>query len=144
MRRSSNFTGNNKKNHRTFRAPSPSIHRRDYLIRKRKRRVLSILSISLLMILSCTGLLLSSYIGQEFALIMSVTPLVLLFVWLVVIMLDDEEPTIENSHHFQQVTGKLYASDVATPGDEFIAPNLMRISKDRSKDELQSNCIVSD
>jgi hypothetical protein len=75
---------------------------------------------------------------------MSVTPLVLLFIWLVVILLYDEEPTIENSHHFQQVTGKLYASDVATPGNELIAPNLMRISKDRSRDDLQSDCIVSD
>ena len=146
MRRS--FSRNKRSSRATLRMPRSSIHRRDYLVRKRNRRVLSSLSISLLLLLSLTGLLISDYLGEEFALIMIVTPLFLMFLWLLAILFYKEEETIENSHHFQQVTGELRSNQSHPPGPrhpsggEYIAENLVRILKNNN--DKQSDFIISE
>ena len=140
MRR--NFSRKTRRSRSAVQVPRASIHRRDYLVRKRNRRVLSSLSISLLLLLSCTGLLISDYLGEEFALIMTITPLFLLFIWVLVILFHEEKETNENSHHFQQVAGEFYSNATDSSDGEYVAQNLIRIPKNNARNDEQSGYLI--
>ncbi len=69
-----------------------AMYMRDYNASLKIKKILVRLSMVLLLILFCTGFLLTDYIGEELAMIMMVAPVILMLIWFLVAYFYKGEP----------------------------------------------------
>lgn len=69
-----------------------AMYMRDYNASLKIKKILVRLSMVLLLILFCTGFLLTDYIGEELAMIMMVAPVILMLIWSLVAYFYKGEP----------------------------------------------------
>ena len=69
-----------------------AMYMRDYNASLKIKKILVRLSMVLLLILFCTGFLLTDFIGEELAMIMMVAPVILMLIWFLVAFFYKGEP----------------------------------------------------
>ena len=113
------------------------MYMRDYNASLKIKKILARLSMVLLLILFCTGFLLTDYIGEELATIMMVAPVILMMVWFLVAYFYKGEPppTFDPPIDINAEFGKQYFQAPEVIEKEEALARISRIPKNTSMDK---------
>lgn len=114
-----------------------AMYMRDYNASLKIKKILVRLSMVLLLILFCTGFLLTDYIGEELAMIMMVAPVILMLIWFLVAYFYKGEPppTFDPPIDINAEFGKQYFQPPEVIEKEEALSRISRITTNTSMDE---------